>query len=305
MNEHDNPPDPAGLRRYTDLVERTFRAPPLDPAFVPAAESCAAVQVERGTVYPRVLRAARDASLPSDLPLLLELPCDLPLTPRNVVDAQGHRRPPYRGLLFHAVFRAMAADATGQLTPFASIWIPLLRDQLASLRWPDHPPDRIPADRGAPFVDVVWMSLAAHDAVEVGADSISRTRAADAFERLVTCQHPQGTFLTPSPSDNPETLWYHELVLLHAATLYAAETRDPALAAAVARNAAFHQAETQPDHATNQPWGLAAFARTAATRPFADQMLHAAATLGGQSGVTSILLADALYCLRLWTAHTA
>jgi hypothetical protein len=110
--------------------------------------------------------------------------------------------------------------------------------------------------------------------------------------------------LSATASDNPETHWYHELVVLHAATVYAAQTGDGALSAAIARNAEFHQDETQPDHATNQPWGLAAFIRNPATRPLADGMLHAAATIGRGSGVTSILLADALYCLRLWTASS-
>jgi hypothetical protein len=35
------------------------------------------------------------------------------------------------------------------------------------------------------------------------------------------------------------------------------------------------------------------------TFPLADQILHAAMTLGEPSPITSILLADALYCLRL------
>jgi hypothetical protein len=84
--------------------------------------------------------------------------------------------------------------------------------------------------------------------------------------------------------------------------VYAAQTGNQTLEAAIARNAEFHQNETQPDHATNQPWGLAAFVLNPATRPLADGMLHAAATIGRSSGVTSILLADALYCLRLWMA---
>jgi hypothetical protein len=126
--------------------------------------------------------------------------------------------------------------------------------------------------------------------------------ARNAFGRLVACQRPRGTFLEAGAGDNPETHWYHELLLLHAATSYAAQTRDAAVEAAVARAAEFHLNETQPDHATNQPWALAAFARSPATRSVADGMLHSAATIGRTSGVTSILLADALYCLRLWTA---
>jgi uncharacterized protein YbaR (Trm112 family) len=63
-------------------------------------------------------------------------------------------------------------------------------------------------------------------------------------------------------------------------------------------------AETQPDHATNQPWALHAFAQSPGTRPLADQLLHAGTMVSGAGGstaggLTSILLADALYSLRL------
>ena len=289
--------DDVGLRYYAELVGRTLCAAPL--AFAGTAESCGAVQVERGIVYPRMLC---DPGAAGEVAGALALPFELAMTPRAVVDSLGHRRPEYRGLLLHAVLRAVAQDRSGRLTAFAGTWVERLTYQMASLRWPEHPKDRIPAAIGAVVADAVWMMLAAREAVEFGGDASCRQQAAGAFGRLVTCQLPQGTFLTPTGSDNPETHWYHELVVLHAATVYAAQTGDEALAAAIARNAEFHLNETQPDHATNQPWGLAAFIRNPATRPVADGMLHAAATIGRGSGVTSILLADALYCLRLWMA---
>ena len=69
-----------------------------------------------------------------------------------------------------------------------------------------------------------------------------------------------------------------------------------------ARATEYHQRETQPDHASSQPWGLFAFAWNPDTRPLADQLLHAATVQHpvGQDGVSLILLADALYCLRLF-----
>jgi len=279
-----------GLRRYAELVERTLCAGVL--GFDAAAESCAAVQVERGVVYPMAMCGRAGAE-----ELLASVP-QVQVTPAAVVDRQGHRRPGYRGLLFHSVMRAIAAEE--QWVGYAGPWVERLAEQMASLRWPEHPGDRIPAAIGAVVVDAAWMMLAAHDAVVIGGEAIWRKRAAEVFDQLLGGQQAQGTFLTPTPSDNPETHWYHELLLLHAATLYAAETGDPAMAEAVAASAEFHLNQTQPDHATNQPWGLAAFIPDPATRPRADQMLHAAATIGRGSGVTSILLADALYCLRLW-----
>ncbi|HLL89432.1 MAG TPA: hypothetical protein VK324_09020, partial [Tepidisphaeraceae bacterium] len=72
--------------------------------------------------------------------------------------------------------------------------------------------------------------------------------------------------------------------------------------AAAARAAEFHQNETQPDHASAQPWGLFPMIRNPLTRPLADQILHAATTQhpAGLEGVSLMLAADALYCLRLF-----
>jgi hypothetical protein len=108
-------------------------------------------------------------------------------------------------------------------------------------------------------------------------------------------------------SDNPETHAFHELVILHAAASYAVQTEDRALAAAIARATRFHLHETQPDHATHQPWGLFAFLWNPDTRSMGEGMLQAAAQSpglhaepSGASDVTLMLLADALYCLRLF-----
>ena len=60
--------------------------------------------------------------------------------------------------------------------------------------------------------------------------------------------------------------------MLHALTAYAARTsadvRGPLLAAE------YHLNETQPDHATSEPWGLLAFILNANAHSVADQMLH-------------------------------
>jgi hypothetical protein len=176
----------------------------------------------------------------------------------------------------------------------------LAEAKFAAARWPASKSGVLDAADGAAVVESIWLALAIHAGGELHGEPDERV--SDAFDALVKCQQPSGTFLKAGARDNPETHWYHELLLLHAATSYAARTGDPAVEAAVARAAEFHQDETQPDHATNQPWGLAAFIRNASTRPLADGMLHAAATMGRGSGVTSILLADALYCLRLWMA---
>ena len=65
-------------------------------------------------------------------------------------------------------------------------------------------------------------------------------------------------------------------------------------------NAAYHLHETQPDHATTEPWGLLAFILNPDTRSLADQLLHTVRVQhpGGARGVTAILLADVLDHLR-------
>jgi hypothetical protein len=136
------------------------------------------------------------------------------------------------------------------------------------------------------------MAIATHAAGE-------SARAHSLIQPVLDRQTPKGYFLAAAPDDNPETHWYHELVILHAIATFAFQTGNAACAAATVIATGAHQRETQPDHATHQPWGLHAFVCNPATLAMADQILHSATTLGGTSGVTSILLADALYCLRL------
>ena len=126
--------------------------------------------------------------------------------------------------------------------------------------------------------------------------------ASDTFGKLVRGEPNRPTFLIANSSDNPETFWFHELTILHAAGSYAVQSEDRTLAAAVARNTEFHLNETQPDHATSQPWALFPFIWNPRTRSLADQLLHTVSVQhpGTSDGVSLILLADALYCLRLF-----
>jgi hypothetical protein len=82
------------------------------------------------------------------------------------------------------------------------------------------------------------------------------------------------------------------------------QTEDRTIARAVARSTMLTLNEIEPDHATGQPWGLFAFIWNPQTRgPLADQLLHAVEMrqTSAIDGVSLILLADALYCLRLFT----
>lgn len=119
-------------------------------------------------------------------------------------------------------------------------------------------------------------------------------------DHLVAAQLPSGSLLQATAADSPDLHWYHELILLHALGVYAVHTARADVWSVVARSAAFHLEETQPDHATSEPWGLFAFLCFAETIPLADQLLHTLQTQQREAvgPITWMLLGDTLYCLR-------
>jgi hypothetical protein len=300
------------FRRYATLLESTLNTSPL--AFTPASESATAIQVERAIAYPAAL--LDPARITDSLDLLLQA-ADRPdlshLATFAVIDRAGHHRPAYRGLLLYAAlqtfrltYETLPASRFGKWEEGLRPWADLLESQLTQI---DLTPAQdgsglttqhsgLPALLGAAATDAAWMALALQVAGKIYIRDAWTDLASDLFGKLARSQHSSGAFLTASNSDNPETHAYHELLLLHAAAAYAVQTEDRPLAAAVARNTQFHLTQTQPDHATNQPWALFAFIWNPATRTLADGLLHAAATT--QSALTFILLADALYSLRLF-----
>ena len=219
-------------------------------------------------------------------------------------DAAGHSRAEYRGLVAYAIGQvggmvrgSLAARDWSEWERGLLAWAELLTDEQGGDVGP------IAARDGAVAAGRAWDALARFAIGRaLGREGMTH-RAAAALRALARRQTAAGPFLQATAADNPEAHWYHELVILHALASYAAQAHDEAVWAAVRRNAAFHLNETQPDHATNQPWGVIAFVGDAATRPIADGMLHAASALAGAtaageaSALTSILLADALYCL--------
>jgi hypothetical protein len=152
----------------------------------------------------------------------------------------------------------------------------------------------LPASRGSEFATAAWYALTIQ-AAATAADQPAPD-AARAFSTLAAAQLPNGPFLTPTRSDNLETLWYHELVLLHALTTYALLTNSAPLLDAAKRAALYHLHETQPDHATTQPWALNAFLLSPDTYPLADQILHTLQTQnpGTLDPTSQTLLADTL-----------
>lgn len=300
-------PHPAldAFRRYADLLSAALAAP---VPFTPESEDAAALQVERGMVYPLAIagKLADDSTRSVDRLIDLAAAPDW-LASVVVVDSAGHRRPAYRGLLVYAWLQAFRLEYErlprsefGRWDEASRAWCDRLEAELTGIALPNA---ALPASLGSAAAQAAWTALALWAAGRVFVRDAWTDLAADAFGRLTRAQHVSGTFLTATASDNPETLWYHELVILHAAASYAVQAEDRTVAAAVKRNSAYHLRETQPDHATTQPWGLFAFVWNPPTRPLADQLLHAAKAQhagGAVGGVSSLLLADALYCLRLF-----
>jgi hypothetical protein len=94
-----------------------------------------------------------------------------------------------------------------------------------------------------------------------------------------------------------ETFTYDELCALHAAYNAVVMPGGEELVEPVERVVKWHVENTQPDHGTQEPWGLAAFAALDDTGTFALQQVHDATTRlegGADPRVVLALLADAV-----------
>jgi len=283
--------------KYRGLVQSLLRPEP----FAAAAEGNHAIQIERGGIYSQVM-LRRETPDPAAINRVLEIGKQGDLSSFVVVDRTGHHRPVYSALMVYAclqsfrmIYEVLPRSEFGKWEEGLRPWCDWLESSLGEVELEAGP---IPAGRGSTLTQAAWTALALHVAGKVYVRDAWTDLASDFFGKVTQAQNFDGTFFAASSSDNPETWWYHELVMLHAASAYAVQAEDRHLAQAVARNADFHQAQTQPDHATSQPWALFAFIWNTQTRPLADQLLHSAAVQS--DGVSQILLADCLYCLGLF-----
>lgn len=219
------------------------------------------------------------------------------------VHGPGGNAPPfYRGLLIHCVATARGLaqhDATAHATS--------LRKMLAyaNNHWAE--PYAPEASMIAPafeapdahwYCHVAWLLLSDTSVTRLATRKPGK-HIVQALKRFCERQVSSGTYLENHRGVNPETWWYHELVLLHALTSFAILNNDAETLASARRAARFHHAETQPDHATSQPWAIHAFLMEDETFPTADLMLLAANVNqpGGLDAVSRILLADAAVCM--------
>jgi hypothetical protein len=287
----------ADFDRYAKLIEARLTT----VKFTDPAESATTLRIDRGIVLAQALStspASADA-----VARLIELAHSDRLSQIAVIDAAGHQRPVYRPLLayawmlaFRIRYETLSPDQFGRWDESLRVWADLLESDLGRAILSDQ---TNPAARGDAIAAAAWSALALQVAGKIFIRDAWTDLASDTFGRLGRAQQSTGSFLLASASDNPEPLWYHELAILHAMASYAVQAEDRHIARAVARSSTLHLNETQPDHATSQPWGLFAFIWNSTARPLADQMLHAV-TLNSPDGVSLILLADALYSLRLF-----
>lgn len=198
---------------------------------------------------------------------------------RRIVDSAGQNRAVYFPLAVYAIVKT--ATLRGISTP------PAVHVALEAT----IPDVAFSAATGEQSAAAAWTALG-----QLAAGCVS---AAEFFRRMASRQQPGGAWLSTTPSDNIETLGYDELVLLHATQTAADLLGTPGFDDAIAANARYQLAQLQPDHATTQPWAIAAFARHPDTRPLAESLLHNTVVQqpAGLNGLPVVLLADALYGL--------
>ncbi len=292
------------VRRYASQIRSLIATHSL--AFDLQNETATSVRVDRCAILAGAINGPISTEPAAAIERLIELSRSDRLPSIRVIDSAGHARAAYRPAMVYAWLKAfqlsyetLPASEFGRWEEAARAWADLLESDLGATHWPAP---TFPASAGDRWAEMVWDALALHVAGKVFVRDSWTDLAADAFGRLTRAQQPSGAFLTATPADQPETMWYHELQILHAAAGYAVQAEDRSVAAAVLRASEFHQNETQPDHATTQPWGLFALIWNGNTRPLADQLLHSVALQqpGSIDGLTLMLLADCLYCLGLF-----
>src|SRR5947207_2511449 len=263
----------AEFRKYAGMIRQSLAR---DGGFSTTAESATAIAVERGTVLPLMLDSVSPEGL-ARVERLIEVTRAGSVDRLAVIDRLGHHRPIYRPILVYAWLSAFSLryedlprSEFGRWEEALRVWSDLLEAELGDIGWDAT---SAWAARGGSAAEACWIALALHRAGKVYVRDVWVDLASDLFGKLVKSQQSSGAFLEMSNSDNPEARWFDELAMLHAAAAYAAMAEDKTVAAAVKKNTEFHLRETQPDHATSQPFGLFAFIWNQETRSLADQML--------------------------------
>ena len=232
----------ADFRRSAQLIASSISSV---PQFAPSAETATSVQVERGIVFAHSMNDPKHWQSNS-IERLIDLSTVPNLARINVVDRHGHTRPVYRPLLtycwlqsFARAYEALPRAEFGRWEESIRAWCDVLEGTIGDFDWPAG---AIPASLGSRATEIAWAALTLHVAGKVFVRDAFTDFAADTFGRFTKRQHESGAFFEATGSDNPETNWYHELVTLHAASSFAVQAEDRAVATSVARATAYHAA---------------------------------------------------------------
>jgi hypothetical protein len=147
-----------------------------------------------------------------------------------------------------------------------------------------------PASHGARTAEAVWQ---AYLQSQLGV-SAATTWLDDCIRSL------SPTALRAGIEDNPEPWWANELLILHALQSHVLMSGRDDLQSQLDDCIAFHLAEIQPDHATNEPWAIHAFAAHPQGDTSAGALLHAAMVQGGGALTppARLILRDAVRSMR-------
>ena len=162
--------------------------------------------------------------------------------------------------------------------------------------------------RGEHLPLTLWWALCLDECARLLGESdgtdvarrIADTAAAREGDGGANAADDEGKALHPREElSEPLDAWtFRELVGLHALARLAILNRNPVWWRRVREITQHHQAHTQPDYTTYQPWGVFAFLCDPQTILFGEQQLHDAVTHlhvegGGAGLVPGLLMADA------------
>lgn len=218
-----------------------------------------------------------------------------------LADSYGHRRDVYHLLVLHLHLVAFAKHFESMSVSQWSACENALPAATQSARhievFASQPPD-------AEHVSAtLWRALCLFETASLQSRDTDIEWVDAVVHQIVENPGKDGS-LHPIEADESFDLWtYRELSGLHALANLALRLRNQAWAKRVQDIAEYHQAKTQPDYTTSQPWGVFAFLWPTSTRLFADQQIHDAQTEGGGSltPLAAMLLADAANSLATFT----
>lgn len=228
----------------------------------------------------------------------------------TLADGAGHRRDSYWALVLHlhlAAFGRRYESLPGALWGVCEDTLPMA---VGPVRWIEDYATVAPEPEKTAMV--LWSALCLFEQATV-AGRDADVELVDAVVHQVTVRdgpdgslHPKSTVMDRQGEQGSLDAWtYRELCGLHALANLAVMRPNDGWAKRVEQIALYHLQHTQPDHTTNQPWGVFGFLWSPRTRIFGLQQIHDASAGGdGGSGQTTVgavagmLMADGVVAIN-------